>query len=172
MTEITIPDIDLSISCEIWEREEDDCEAIVTETIQKTFMNAKLPQDFAGKSVEIGIILANDDLVRVLNRDYRNKDKPTNVLSFPMHDEQTNIGGEAIMLGDVFLAYETIKKEAQEQDKLFKHHMIHLLVHGCLHLLGYDHKKDEDAIMMEMLEIKILASMGIQNPYIEKISMA
>ena len=107
---------------------------------------------------ELSILLTNDGHIQQLNRDFRDKDKPTNVLSFP--------DGEDGYLGDIAIAYETIKREAEEQEKEIHHHFIHMLVHGLLHLKGYDHETDEEAEEMEALEIKILADMGIKNPYI------
>lgn len=106
---------------------------------------------------EISIVLTDDAHIRTLNRDYRHKDKPTNVLSFPQ-----DLGD---MLGDVILALETLQRESLEQEKTFEQHLTHLTVHGTLHLLGYDHENDEDAAEMESLEIKILALLGIKNPY-------
>lgn len=109
----------------------------------------------------VTIVLTNDDEVRALNRDYRKKDKPTNVLSFP--DGTTH--GDFMSLGDIVLAYETIAREAEEQGKKFSHHAQHLVIHGVLHLMGYDHENDADAEGMEALEIRILASLSIANPY-------
>ncbi len=107
----------------------------------------------------LSILLTNDRSIQQLNKDFRDKDKPTNVLSFPADDE-----GD--YMGDIAVAFETIQREAIEQDKSFTHHFIHMLIHGILHLDGYDHETDEDAEEMETLEIKILADMGIKNPYI------
>jgi len=105
---------------------------------------------------EVSIVFAGDAFVRELNHTYRGKDKPTNVLSFPgAHSE----------LGDVVLAYETIYAEAKAQKKSFARHTAHLIVHGCLHLLGYDHEQDKDAVKMEALETRILATLGFPSPY-------
>jgi probable rRNA maturation factor len=107
---------------------------------------------------EVSIVLTDDTNIQTLNRDYRGKDKPTNVLSFPQDDAPG-------MLGDIVLAHETILREAEEQDKDFDSHLKHLVVHGCLHLLGYDHENDEDAEEMEALEVAILQKIGVKNPY-------
>ena len=105
---------------------------------------------------ELSLAFVDDAAIQVLNRDYRHKDRPTNVLSFPMTGD---------MLGDVVLARETIEREAKEQGKQFEDHVSHLIVHGFLHLLGYDHDDDKEAAEMEALEINALAQMGIDNPY-------
>ena len=105
---------------------------------------------------EASVVFGDDAFVQTLNRDYRDKDKPTNVLSFP----------QALpMLGDSIFAYETIEREAAEQEKSFEDHLLHLSIHSTLHLLGYDHIDDQEAEAMEAIEIKILASLGVKNPY-------
>lgn len=111
---------------------------------------------------EVTVVLANDAEVRELNRDYRAKDKPTNVLSFP--DGQTH--GGVTSLGDIILAFETIEREAAEQGKRLTHHAQHLVVHGVLHLLGYDHELEGEAEAMEAREVSILSGLSIANPYI------
>ena len=118
--------------------------------------------------IEISIVLANDAVVKELNRDYRGKDAPTNVLSFPSEElEAGNYEGldPYVVLGDVILALEKIEAEAAEQDKTIREHFCHLVVHGILHLLGYDHMKKDEAEKMESLEIEILKKFGIDNPY-------
>ena len=109
---------------------------------------------------EISVLLADDEALRVLNRDYRGQDRATNVLSFP----QPQTAGPG-MLGDIALAFETVAREAREQGKTLADHASHLMVHGVLHLLGYDHLNDEDALTMETLERCILASIGVADPY-------
>ena len=103
------------------------------------------------------ISLSDDASVRALNKQYRGKDRPTNVLSFP--------DGEEMRLGDMILAYETVAREAEAQGKKLKDHVTHLTMHGVLHLLGYDHETDSDAKAMERKEIRLLAAMAIANPY-------
>lgn len=110
-----------------------------------------------GKKHELAVVLANDAFVKELNHTYRGKDKATNVLSFP---------GEGRALGDIVLALETIKKEAMTQNKTLRDHVTHLLVHGVLHLHGYDHEIDNDAEKMEKQEIKILKKLKVGNPYL------
>ncbi len=112
----------------------------------------------APREGELSIALSDDSQIQILNRDYRNKDKPTNVLSFP-------IAPPAHMLGDIVLAYQTVTREAEEKSVPFENHMTHLLIHGFLHLQGYDHRNDAEAAEMEALEIKALATLNIDNPY-------
>ena len=114
------------------------------------------------KAFEVTIVLADDDLVQTLNHKYRNQNKPTNVLSFPSSYEETGFHGDVPTLGDVVVAFETAKEESRSR---LSEHLSHLVVHGCLHLLGYDHEDDIAAQEMEDLEVKILIGLGIKSPY-------
>ena len=127
-----------------------------------------LPKRPKGIMPECTVTLSHDAKIQILNKHYRSKDKPTNVLSFPMFDRLSDIPSDAgyIPLGDIIIAFETIKREAIEQNKTLTDHFTHMLVHGFLHLLGYDHMNDKDAKSMESLEIKILKKLGINNPYL------
>lgn len=117
----------------------------------------RLPRHDSPGRVSIVVALDSDAAVRRLNRTYRGKDKPTNVLSFP---------GEKPFLGDIALARQTVLREAREQGKRPADHLTHLVMHGTLHLLGYDHERDErQARRMERLETRLLAAMGIADPY-------
>ncbi|MGO1119425.1 rRNA maturation RNase YbeY [Rhodovibrionaceae bacterium A322] len=116
-----------------------------------------------GDAFEVSLVLADDALLQQLNRDYRQKDKPTNVLSFPADTPSPE--GEPELLGDVILSYSTCRREAEEQGKTLQDHFTHLLVHGLLHLLGFDHEADAEAEEMEALEREILADLGIADPY-------
>lgn len=111
---------------------------------------------------ELSLLLTDDAHVRVLNRDWRGQDKPTNVLSFPSADEDDEPGP---LLGDVVVAQETTAREAEAEGKSFEDHLSHLLVHGLLHLFGFDHENDDEAEEMEALETEILAGLGIADPY-------
>ena len=122
-------------------------------------------------TVELGITLADAAHQRQLNRDYRGWDKPTNVLAFPMWELGTwLLPGAPVLLGDVVLAMETVAQEAAEQKKPIGDHLVHLVVHGVLHLLGYDHLTDLEAATMESLETSILAELGVPDPYRDPMS--
>lgn len=112
---------------------------------------------------ELSLLLTDDAHIRVLNRQWRDQDKPTNVLSFPAADEDDDEPGP--LLGDVVVAHETTAREATEEGKTFEDHFTHLLVHGLLHLFGYDHIEDEEAEEMEAFETEILAGLGVADPY-------
>ncbi len=111
---------------------------------------------------ELLIRLVDTAEIQLLNGTYREKDKPTNVLSFPSELPKEI---EVAILGDVVICIAVVQIEAKAQSKTFENHLMHMAVHGVLHLLGYDHIKDNEADEMEGLEIKILAGLGIENPY-------
>jgi probable rRNA maturation factor len=113
---------------------------------------------------ELSIVLTDDAEQQALNREWRGIDKPTNVLSFPQIAPFAPLSG---IIGDIVLARETLEREAAELQKPFADHFTHLVVHGFLHILGYDHLEDGDALQMEGLETKILATLGIPDPYDE-----
>ena len=121
-------------------------------------------------------VFGDDALVQGLNRDFRQKDRPTNVLSFALTDGEDAAAargpGEPVMLGDVVLAYETVTREAREQSKSPRDHTLHLVVHGVLHLMGYDHGTEADARVMERMEQRVLADLGIADPYLERPPLA
>ncbi|MDR2464221.1 MAG: rRNA maturation RNase YbeY [Holosporales bacterium] len=120
----------------------------------------------------VEFVLSSDEEIQVLNKQYRQKDKPTNVLSFPLLEfsAPTSVVSTLFLsnelLGTVVLSIETVLKESVVLDVPVKNRVIHLMVHGVLHLLGYDHEKDSDAIVMESLEIVILQRLGIPNLYV------
>lgn len=116
-----------------------------------------------GGDGEVSILLADDAAVRALNRDWRGLDKPTNVLSFPA--QASKLAGVPALLGDIAIAYETLEREAAKEDKPMLHHLAHLVVHGYLHLMGYDHQTDSEAEAMEALEREILHGLRIPDPY-------
>lgn len=126
----------------------------------------------AGVSAEISVKFTSDEEVRALNRDYRGKDKPTNVLSFPMMEPDllsqiADAGEGELLLGDIVLAHGVCVREAAEKGIAVEAHAAHLIVHGSLHLLGYDHEvSDDEAEEMEQVERVALAALGIADPYI------
>jgi probable rRNA maturation factor len=134
---------------------------------------ADLTGELANPRLSASLLFTSDEEVHALNREWRERDKPTNVLSFPMlaRDELLELApdGPPVMLGDLALAYETCAREAEAKSVPLDHHATHLIVHGLLHLAGYDHEtSDEDADKMEALEVEILAKMGIADPYEER----
>lgn len=158
----SIPGLIISFSDSGWQQALPDAEALIMHTLEVAVPH--LPFDLRG--TEISVYLTDDEEVQGLNKDYRGKNKPTNVLSFPQGDLPKGPNGEVHPLGDIVMAYETCMREAADEGVPFKHHFSHLLVHGLLHLLGYDHEEDEDAIEMEALEIEILKDLEIPNPYL------
>jgi probable rRNA maturation factor len=133
------------------------------ELIAEQAAAAALPKGEQGKIITL--LFADDETMQDLNKDWRGLDKPTNVLSFPAPKAQLVPPGELPLLGDIVLGFATCAREAEETGKTLADHTCHLIVHGVLHLLGYDHENDEDAGVMEAAEIKILSTLGIENPY-------
>ena len=121
------------------------------------------------KIIELSITFTNDKEIQKINKQFRNCDKATNVLSFPMYESEfLNVVQfeDYLPIGDVILSHDTILKESLEQGKTFENHLIHLVVHSILHLFGFDHVGDVDAEEMENLEVEILGVLGIENPYV------
>ena len=159
--------IDVTSLCATWGRV---CPA--AEDLARTAARLALSRGKAGFSIaqqtaiELAISLADDAVQQRLNRDWRGVDRPTNVLAFPAWNPGTPIPpGAPLLLGDVVLAFETAAREANEQGKPLSDHLSHLIVHGVLHLLGYDHATETEAVAMESLETSILASLGVPDPY-------
>ncbi len=148
---------------------------LVERAYAATLLRAGLDEEICALSV----LACDDTEIAELNAEFRGKPKPTNVLSWPAEDLAADDDGGVphplepdftgeIELGDVAISYETCLREAQEAQKPPAAHVSHLIVHGILHLLGYDHERDLDATLMETLEIEILGTMGIDNPYSER----
>lgn len=112
------------------------------------------------KNAEVSIVLVDDAEIHEINKTYRNVDRPTNVLSFELGDD--------VLLGDIYISYDTVMREAKDGKISFHDHVAHMVVHGMFHLLGYDHLNDQEAMLMEMKEIKVLKKMGIKNPYADE----
>jgi probable rRNA maturation factor len=126
------------------------------------WLSVTLSKVRADRDAEISIMVVSEAVSRELNHQYRSKDKPTNVLSFPA-DIPDYV--ESNLLGDLVICAPVVIREASEQNKPLEHHWAHLTIHGCLHLLGYDHIDEADAEVMEQLEIQLLAELDIPNPY-------
>lgn len=138
--------------------------------IQRAVAAAAESVDEDVAEAEVAVMLTDDAGIRTLNSNWRGLDKPTNVLSFPalQPEGKWKPGDAPRMLGDIAIAYETMRREADEEHKPFDHHLSHLAVHGFLHLIGYDHENDDDAEEMEALETEILAHLGIPDPYADR----
>ncbi|WP_449411186.1 rRNA maturation RNase YbeY [Methylobacterium komagatae] len=155
-------EIDLAVEDDRWDGAIPDLESLVIRAVEAGLAIA--PERREG-SLEVSVLLADDATVQDLNKTWRGKDKPTNVLSFPAAPQPLPPGAPT-PLGDVVLAYETMVRESAEQGKPLQNHLAHLLVHGTLHLVGQDHELGEaEAEAMEALEIAALATLGIPDPY-------
>ncbi len=164
----SIAEIEIIIDAPSWRDALPECESITCQTVQTVLEHLEV----STMAIEVSLVLANDALIQEKNKRYRGKDQPTNVLAFPAMQNPLNwlsqmkSTGTPFVIGDIFLAIETIQQEASAQAKPLQDHFSHLIVHGVLHLFGYDHQVDGDAEKMEALEIKILGEMGIKNPYL------
>jgi probable rRNA maturation factor len=168
--------VDVNFDDQAWKNEDKmiarNLKSLIKKIIPKTPIEFMIRKNI---DIELSVVLSNDKKIKELNKKYRKKDKTTDVLSFPTLDSKLIKNGNLknidlafnfVALGDIVLAIETIKKEAIEQNKKFKDHLVHLLIHGLLHLIGYDHEEnEEDAKIMENLEIKLLKDFAIVNPY-------
>jgi probable rRNA maturation factor len=162
MAQSALPVTDVLVTAACWQAESD-AEAV----IQRAIAAAAETVEADVGDAELAVMLTDDDGIRTLNANWRGIDKPTNVLSFPALQPSSDGGADDAprLLGDIAIAYETTRKEADGEDKPFDHHLSHLAVHGFLHLIGYDHETDDDAEVMEALETEILAQLGIPDPY-------
>jgi len=151
---------DMAINADGWLNEEP-LRQLVDGVLQATLLEL----GFDNIDSELSLVFTNDADIREINAKWRHIDKPTNVLSFPAFALQPGQEPGEI-LGDIVIARETVEREAAEEDKSFDDHLSHLVVHGLLHLMGYDHQNDDEAEQMEALERKILASLGISDPYL------
>jgi probable rRNA maturation factor len=153
--------VDILIESEVW-RMLPEAEDVVRRAI--AFAATSLVE-IRRRNVEVSVLLCDDETIAGLNTHWRGQEKPTNVLSFPAPPLKRGEPGEDVPLGDIVIAYETLTREAAENGKTASDHLSHLVVHGFLHLLGYDHHMDEEAERMERLERDILARIGIADPY-------
>jgi len=156
-----LPLTEVLVVADCWQTEPD-AEAVIHRAINAA---AESTEADVGEA-ELAVMLTDDAGIRTLNNNWRGIDKPTNVLSFPALQPTVDAPDDMPrMLGDIAIAYETTRREADEEDKPFDHHLSHLAVHGFLHLVGYDHENDEEAEEMEQKEREILATLGIPDPY-------
>lgn len=163
LDDLQVPAIDIEIveHTPHWERL-DDLENGIALAVQMTFQVV----DFEiSRSCQITIVLSDNEEVQRLNNFFRGFDKPTNVLSFPFGQQDPVPPEDVMPLGDIILAYETLKNEANELNIKLDHHVYHLIIHGLLHLLGYDHETEDDAHIMETLEKEIMLRLDLPNPY-------
>jgi probable rRNA maturation factor len=152
-------DVDVSVEADAWSAVADlddlsrkAIDAVLTET-----------RDAVAPAAEVSLLFCDDEKIQELNKAWRGMDKPTNVLSFPA--AQPGAVAKAPLLGDIVVAFETVQRESLEEHKQLSDHVSHMVVHGFLHLLGYDHENDADAEKMESAEQRILARLGIADPY-------
>lgn len=132
---------------------------------QGAVIAALAAEDIDWDGCEVAVLFTDDGSMAAINAEWRGKDRPTNVLSFPAPGDMPIPDGERRLLGDLVLAHGVIRREAEEQGKSLRDHTAHLIVHGTLHLLGYDHENDAEAEEMEALEASILKGLGIADPY-------
>ncbi len=156
------PSIDVVIDSARWRR------VPRAATVVRRAIAAAVPA--RARKAELSVVLTSDRAIRILNRRWRGRDKPTNVLSFPapVPAPARRPRGVPRHLGDIVLAYETVAREARQQGKPLDHHVAHLALHGFLHLLGYDHESHGQAEAMERRERRILARLGVPDPYAER----
>jgi len=163
------PCVDLTVIVAVraleWRRDSSDIEVAVH---QAALAAMTVPAMAVPEGAEVSVVLTGDAAVRALNRDYRGRDASTNVLAFAQEEDAIAQEGPPLLLGDVVLAYETVRREAVAQGKTLTDHTRHLVVHGVLHLLGLDHDTQESAVDMERRETAILAGLGIADPYATK----
>ncbi|MBK67200.1 MAG: rRNA maturation RNase YbeY [Rickettsiales bacterium] len=164
--------IDIDHDDEAWKQLLPDHKNFISQTIALCIKKfAKHPLFNNKKIVEVSVLLSHDEYMAQINEQYREQDKPTNVLSFATaHDYKSPLldahqTDPELMLGDLVFAHETIQREAAEQSKSFADHMRHLIIHGTLHLLGFDHMEDDEAERMEAFEIELLKIFNVANPY-------
>ncbi len=147
------------VECDAWNQHEG-FEVLASEVIAAAVAatNIKL-----AKGAEVSLLLCDDARIRDINHEWRGLDKPTNVLSFPAAPRAMLAKSPAV--GDIAIAYETVARETVDEGKTFRDHYMHMVLHGFLHLLGYDHETDAEAEEMEALEISVLSALGVADPY-------
>jgi probable rRNA maturation factor len=164
MTRFVPPATEVLVVADCWQAEAD-AEAVILRAIEAA---AAMVEADTGDA-ELAVMLTDDAGIQTLNANWRGIDKPTNVLSFPALQPTAQADDDAPkMLGDIAIAYQTVRREADHEQKPFDHHLSHLAVHGFLHLVGFDHENDGEAELMEATEREILAQLGIPDPYADQ----
>ena len=153
------PSIDIQIQSPLW-----DAQPLAAQTVRDAI--AVAAATLSTTDNEVSILLTDDKAIRLLNREWRGIDKPTNVLSFPAATTKASI--RMPLFGDIVMAYETLKGECDDEDRIFLHHLAHLTVHGFLHLIGYDHQVEAQAEEMEGLESKIMTRLQMPDPHLAR----
>ena len=153
------PQIDIQTHSPLWE-----AQPMAAQIVHDAVATAAF--EISMISGEVSIVLTDDSAIAKLNRDWRGVDKPTNVLSFPASGQKAGAG--ARLLGDIVIAYQTLERECENENRLFLHHLAHLAIHGFLHLSGYDHETDAQADEMEALETRIVSRLNMPDPYLER----
>ena len=158
-------DIQIAIEAEGWAQEAE-LESLAGKVLEAAaeYLRSEGKQPFPAMPIEVSLVFSSDEQVRAVNAEWRGQDKPTNVLSFPAFPLVPG-GKPGPMLGDIIIARETVEREAGDLEKSFTDHLTHLMVHGFLHLFGYDHMDGDEAERMESLETRILAALGLSDPY-------
>lgn len=159
--------VDIDIRTNHWREELDNIEALSRQALETAWGTLELPR----RDYEVSLVLGDDQMQRALNHQYLGKDKSTNVLSFPSEEaDAREFPSEVpLPLGDIIVAFETVKRECAQEEVSFSDHFCHLVVHGMLHLAGFDHVLSVEAETMETMEIDILQKLGISNPYADGI---
>ena len=159
--------VDIDIPTNAWYEEQSNIEALSRLALEMAWKSLDYPE----RDYEVSLVLGDDEMQRALNSQYLGKDTSTNVLSFPSDETDTyDFPLEASLpLGDIIVAFETVKRECEQEEVSFSDHFCHLVVHGMLHLAGFDHISSVEAEAMEALEIDILSKLGINNPYADGI---
>jgi probable rRNA maturation factor len=153
------PSITIQVQSPLWE-----AEPAAEQTVRDAIAAAAATLSTADN--EVSILLTDDKAIRLLNREWRGIDKPTNVLSFPAATTKASV--RLPLFGDIVIAYETLKRECDDEGRIFLHHLAHLTVHGFLHLIGYDHQVEAQAEKMEGLESKIMMRMQMPDPHLAR----
>lgn len=134
--------------------------------IEQAITVALADLEHSSRTIEVGVRLVDDGTIQALNRDWRGRDKPTNVLSFPLGDPGPVTDPDfPWLIGDIVMSFDTVLAESVRDGKPLDHHVVHLAIHATLHLIGHDHEDEAEAIQMEAAEVKLLAGLGIPDPY-------